>query len=219
MSNPIKVQEEYVKMRIHSVFGKNYEGEPICANPSQPVDLNTVTGNSYLSAEDMRLEVMCAEVQEDVACAEQHYLKLIREKLGDTGPEWTQADDILAMDAHATFGRKIEDQAKTLPRANVAIVSPIALTILQSSRHAHFYRNVGEEPKTIGSLQTVGHLGALKVVVNCYAEDSYPVLIGYVPVDHMKRKANYLYRKLYLHEGFDEGWTQVRVNVGSLTFY
>lgn len=209
-----RIHERVVAERKHALFGKNYHGESICANYSPLSDLAKVKGDNFFSAEDMRLEIIAAEIQEDAACHEQRFLQLIRDKLAGTGPEWCQEFAPTPRDGHMAFGVLIQAQARALPKANVMIVSPTALTILQVA--STFER--ADDDTSIVQMKPIGRLGDLQIIVDVYGHDSLPVLIGYIPDDPAERKASYAFRKLYLHEGFDEGWTQVRVNTDRLSF-
>ena len=63
---------------------------------------------------------------------------------------------------------------------NWAVVSPIALTVLQSATTSAFARTTEGTFEAPTNTKFVGTLnGSMKVYVNGYANDSVPVLVGY----------------------------------------
>lgn len=139
---------------------------------------------------DIEAEIMAALAQEIVAEIDQEILQFLVALPGS--PTLTFAMDnvtgtpTFVGDVHAALAILINRQANLIAArtrrgaGNWAVVSPTALTILQSATTSAFARTtegVFEAPTNTKFVGTLNN--AMRVYVNQYASDSTPVLIGY----------------------------------------
>jgi hypothetical protein len=141
---------------------------------------------------DIEAEIMAALAQEITAEIDQEILS----SLGTlaTGNGNTQSFDQSAVsgtatfvgDEHAALAVLINKVSNTIAQrtrrgaGNWAVVSPQALTILQSATTSAFARTTEGTFEAPTNTKFVGTLnGAMKVYVNTYASDSANVLVGY----------------------------------------
>jgi len=139
---------------------------------------------------DVEAEIMAALAQEITAEIDQEVLGSLR-TLGGTAVEtYNQAavsgTATFVGDEHAALAVQINRASNLIAQrtrrgaGNWAVVSPFALTILQSATTSAFARTTEGTFEAPTNTKMVGTLNnAMKVYVNTYAADSAPVLIGY----------------------------------------
>ena len=140
---------------------------------------------------DIEAEIMAALAQEITAEIDQ---EIIGSLLTLAGSGNTQAFDQAAVsgtatfvgDEHAALAILINRVANTIAQrtrrgaGNYAVVSPTALTVLQSATTSAFARSTEGTFEAPSNTKFVGTLNsAMRVYVNAYAADSAKVLIGY----------------------------------------
>ena len=140
---------------------------------------------------DIEAEIMAALAQEITAEIDQ---EIIGSLLSLAGSGNTQAFDQAAVsgtatfvgDEHAALAILINRVANTIAQrtrrgaGNYAVVSPTALTVLQSATTSAFARSTEGTFEAPSNTKFVGTLNsAMRVYVNAYAADSAKVLIGY----------------------------------------
>jgi hypothetical protein len=140
---------------------------------------------------DIEAEIMAALAQEITAEIDQ---EIIGSLLTLAGSGNTQAFDQSAVsgtatfvgDEHAALAILINRVANTIAQrtrrgaGNWAVVSPTALTILQSATTSAFARSTEGTFEAPSNTKFVGTLNsAMRVYVNAYAQDNTSILIGY----------------------------------------
>jgi len=139
---------------------------------------------------DIEAEIMAALAQEITAEIDQEILASLASLAGSAVESYDQnavsGTATFVGDEHAALAVQINRVSNLIAQrtrrgaGNWAVVSPFALTILQSATTSAFARTtegVFEAPtntKFVGTLN-----GAMKIYVNTYATDSTDVLIGY----------------------------------------
>jgi hypothetical protein len=139
---------------------------------------------------DIEAEVMAALAQEITAEIDQEILASLRNLAGTASQAYDQAGvsgtATFVGDEHAALAVMINKVANDIAArtrrgaGNYAVVSPFALTILQSATTSAFARTTEGTFEAPTNTKMVGTLnGAMKVYVDAYASDSTDVLIGY----------------------------------------
>ena len=139
---------------------------------------------------DVEAEIMAALAQEITAEIDQEVLASLSTLAGTAGSTYNQATvsgtATFVGDEHAALAVLINREANKIAQrtrrgaGNWAVVSPFALTILQSATTSAFARTTEGTFEAPTNTKMVGTLNnAMKVYVNTYASDSAPVLIGY----------------------------------------
>ena len=139
---------------------------------------------------DVEAEIMAALAQEITAEIDQEVLASLSTLAGTAGSTYNQATvsgtATFVGDEHAALAVLINREANKIAQrtrrgaGNWAVVSPFALTILQSATTSAFARTTEGTFEAPTNTKMVGTLNnAMKVYVNTYAADSAPVLIGY----------------------------------------
>ena len=139
---------------------------------------------------DIEAEIMAALAQEITAEIDQEILTSLR-TLAGTASETYDQSAVSGMatfvgDEHAALAVQINRVSNLIAQrtrrgaGNWAVVSPFALTILQSATTSAFARTTEGTFEAPTNTKMVGTLNnAMKIYVNTYANDSTPVLIGY----------------------------------------
>ena len=139
---------------------------------------------------DVEAEIMAALAQEITAEIDQEVLNSLN-TLGGTAVETYDQSAVSGTatfvgDEHAALAVQINRAANLIAQrtrrgaGNWAVVSPFALTILQSATTSAFARTTEGTFEAPTNTKMVGTLNnAMKVYVNTYAADNSPVLIGY----------------------------------------
>ena len=138
---------------------------------------------------DVEAEIMAALAQEITAEIDQEVLASLR-GLAGTYETYNQAavsgTATFVGDEHAALAVQINRVANLIAQrtrrgaGNWAVVSPFALTILQSATTSAFARTTEGTFEAPTNTKMVGTLNnAMKVYVDSYASDSTPVLVGY----------------------------------------
>jgi hypothetical protein len=138
---------------------------------------------------DVEAEIMAALAQEITAEIDQEILASLR-SLAATEEAYNQAavsgTATFVGDEHAALAVLINRVANKIAQrtrrgaGNWAVVSPYALTILQSATTSAFARTTEGSFEAPTNTKLVGTLNnAMKVYVDSYAADTKPVLIGY----------------------------------------
>ena len=138
---------------------------------------------------DVEAEIMAALAQEITAEIDQEVLTSLR-ALAGTVETYDQAavsgTATFVGDEHAALAVQINRTANLIAQrtrrgaGNFAVVSPFALTILQSATTSAFARTTEGTFEAPTNTKMVGTLNnAMKVYVDSYASDSTPVLVGY----------------------------------------
>ena len=139
---------------------------------------------------DIEAEIMAALAQEITAEIDQEILASLSTLAGSALQTYDQASvsgtATFVGDEHAALAVQINRVANIIAQrtrrgaGNWAVVSPFALTILQSATTSAFARTTEGTFEAPTNTKFVGTLnGAMKVYVNSYASDSSAVLIGY----------------------------------------
>ena len=138
---------------------------------------------------DVEAEIMAALAQEITAEIDQEILASLR-SLATTGETYNQAavsgTATFVGDEHAALAVQINRVANLIAQrtrrgaGNFAVVSPFALTILQSATTSAFARTTEGSFEAPTNTKFVGTLNnAMRVYVDSYAGDSTKVLVGY----------------------------------------
>ena len=138
---------------------------------------------------DVEAEIMAALAQEITAEIDQEIL-LSLSTLATTEATYNQATvsgtATFVGDEHAALAVLINRVANLIAQrtrrgaGNWAVVSPAALTVLQSATTSAFARTTEGTFEAPTNTKFVGTLnGAMRIYVNSYANDSAPVLVGY----------------------------------------
>jgi hypothetical protein len=138
---------------------------------------------------DVEAEIMAALAQEITVEIDQEILGSLRNLANSVGTYDQRAVSGTATfvgDEHAALAVVINRGANLIAQrtrrgaANWAVVSPAALTVLQSATTSAFARTTEGTFEAPTNTKFVGTLnGAMKVYVDSYASDNTPVLIGY----------------------------------------
>ena len=139
---------------------------------------------------DIEAEIMAALAQEITAEIDQEILASLRTLAGNAQEAYDQAavsgTATFVGDEHAALAVQINKVANNIAArtrrgaGNYAVVSPYALTILQSATTSAFARTTEGTFEAPTNTKMVGTLnGAMKVYVDAYAADSTDVLVGY----------------------------------------
>ena len=139
---------------------------------------------------DVEAEIMAALAQEITAEIDQEVLASLTTLAGTAGQTYDQAavsgTATFVGDEHAALAVQINRVSNQIAQrtrrgaGNWAVVSPFALTILQSATTSAFARTTEGTFEAPTNTKMVGTLNnAMKVYVNTYAADDAPVLIGY----------------------------------------
>jgi len=139
---------------------------------------------------DIEAEIMAALAQEITAEIDQEVLASLRTLAGTASQTYDQAavsgTATFVGDEHAALAVQINRVANLIAQrtrrgaGNYAVVSPFALTILQSATTSAFARTTEGTFEAPTNTKFVGTLNsAMKVYVDSYASDSTAVLIGY----------------------------------------
>ena len=139
---------------------------------------------------DVEAEIMAALAQEITAEIDQEILRSLRTLAGSASETYNQAavsgTATYVGDEHAALAVLINRQANKIAQrtrrgaGNYAVVSPFALTILQSATTSAFARTTEGSFEAPTNTKFVGTLNnAMKVYVDTYAGDGTAVLVGY----------------------------------------
>ena len=139
---------------------------------------------------DVEAEIMAALAQEITAEIDQEVLGSLQTLSGAAAQTYDQAavsgTATFVGDEHAALAVQINRVSNLIAQrtrrgaGNWAVVSPFALTILQSATTSAFARTTEGTFEAPTNTKMVGTLNnAMKVYVNTYAADDAPVLIGY----------------------------------------
>ena len=139
---------------------------------------------------DVEAEIMAALAQEITAEIDQEVLNSLTTLSGGPAQTYDQAavsgTATFVGDEHAALAVQINRVSNLIAQrtrrgaGNWAVVSPFALTILQSATTSAFARTTEGTFEAPTNTKMVGTLNnAMKVYVNTYSADSAPVLIGY----------------------------------------
>jgi hypothetical protein len=139
---------------------------------------------------DIEAEIMAALAQEITAEIDQEVLGSLRTLAGTAVETYNQAavsgTATFVGDEHAALAVQINRVANLIAQrtrrgaGNYAVVSPFALTILQSATTSAFARTTEGTFEAPTNTKFVGTLNsAMKVYVDAYATDNTDVLIGY----------------------------------------
>ena len=139
---------------------------------------------------DIEAEIMAALAQEITAEIDQEVLRSLTTLSGTAVLTYDQAavsgTATFVGDEHAALAVQINRASNLIAQrtrrgaGNFAVVSPFALTILQSATTSAFARTTEGTFEAPTNTKFVGTLNsAMKVYVNGYGADSAPVLIGY----------------------------------------
>jgi hypothetical protein len=139
---------------------------------------------------DIEAEIMAALAQEITAEIDQEIIGSLRTLAGTASETFDQAavsgTATFVGDEHAALAiliNRVANQIATRTRrgsGNYAVVSPTALTILQSATTSAFARSTEGTFESPTNTKFVGTLNsAMRVYVDAYASDSTAVLVGY----------------------------------------
>jgi len=139
---------------------------------------------------DVEAEIMAALAQEITAEIDQEVLNSLATLAGTAAETYDQAavsgTATFVGDEHAALAVQINRVSNLIAQrtrrgaGNWAVVSPFALTILQSATTSAFARTTEGTFEAPTNTKMVGTLNnAMKVYVNTYSSDAAPVLIGY----------------------------------------
>ena len=154
---------------------------------------------------DVEAEIMAALAQEITAEIDQELLNSLRTLAGAATHTFAQDGSVtftgtqtFVGDQHAVLAIQINDVANRIAQrtrrgaGNFVVVSPTALTILQSATTSAFARTTEGTFEAPTNTKFVGTLNSsVRVYVNHYAGDDAPVLIGYKGANEMDAPAFY----------------------------
>ena len=139
---------------------------------------------------DVEAEIMAALAQEITAEIDQEILRSLRTLAGSASETYNQAavsgTATYVGDEHAALAVLINRQANKIAQrtrrgaGNFAVVSPFALTVLQSATTSAFARTTEGAFEAPTNTKMVGTLNnAMRIYVDTYAADDTDVLVGY----------------------------------------
>ena len=139
---------------------------------------------------DIEAEIMAALAQEITAEIDQEIIASLISLAGTPTQTYDQAQvsgtATFVGDEHAALAIQINRVANLIAQrtrrgsANYAVVSPLALTILQSATTSAFARTTEGTFEAPTNTKFVGTLNnAMKIYVNSYANDNASILVGY----------------------------------------
>ena len=139
---------------------------------------------------DVEAEIMAALAQEITAEIDQEVIQSLRTLAGTASEAFDQSavsgTATFVGDEHAALAvliNRVANQIATRTRrgaGNYAVVSPTALTVLQSASTSAFARSTEGTFEAPTNTKFVGTLnGAMRVYVDAYAADATDVLVGY----------------------------------------
>jgi len=139
---------------------------------------------------DVEAEVMAALAQEITAEIDQEIIASLTTLAGTATQTYDQSQvsgtATFVGDEHAALAVQINRVSNLIAQrtrrgaGNYAVVSPFALTILQSATTSAFARTTEGTFEAPTNTKFVGTLnGAMKIYVNSYAQDTASILIGY----------------------------------------
>jgi hypothetical protein len=139
---------------------------------------------------DVEAEIMAALAQEITAEIDQEIIGSLLSLASASGDDYDQGNAsgtaTFVGDEHAALAVLINREANRIAQrtrrgaGNYAVMSPTALTILQSATTSAFARTTEGTFEAPTNTKFVGTLnGAMRVYVNSYASDATPVLVGY----------------------------------------
>ena len=139
---------------------------------------------------DVEAEIMAALAQEITAEIDQEILRSLRTLAGSASETYNQAavsgTATYVGDEHAALAVLINRQANKIAQrtrrgaGNFAVVSPFALTVLQSATTSAFARTTEGAFEAPTNTKMVGTLNnAMRIYVDTYAGDATDVLVGY----------------------------------------
>jgi len=138
---------------------------------------------------DVEAEIMAALAMEITAEIDQEILTSLGNlSTGSASYDQTQATGTPTFvgDEHAALATMMNREANLIAQrtrrgaANWAVVSPAALTVLQSATTSAFARTTEGTFEAPTNTKFVGTLnGTMRIYVNTYANDATPVLLGY----------------------------------------
>ena len=139
---------------------------------------------------DVEAEIMAALAQEITAEIDQEIINSLRDLAGTAEVTFDQAavsgTATFVGDEHAALAVLINREANKIAQrtrrgaGNFAVVSPLALTILQSATTSAFARTTEGAFEAPTNQKFVGTLNsAMKIYVDTYASDTTDVLVGY----------------------------------------
>jgi hypothetical protein len=139
---------------------------------------------------DVEAEIMAALAQEITAEIDQEIINSLTSLATAAGDNFDQSSTTgtptFIGDKHAALAVLINREANRIAQrtrrgaGNYAVMSPAALTVLQSATTSAFARTTEGTFEAPTNTKMVGTLnGAMRIYVNSYASDSAPVLVGY----------------------------------------
>jgi hypothetical protein len=154
---------------------------------------------------DVEAEIMAALAQEITAEIDQELLNSLRTLAGTAVHTFAQDGSItftgtatFVGDQHAALAILINDVANRIAQrtrrgaGNFVVVSPTALTILQSATTSAFARTTEGTFEAPTNTKFAGTLNSsVKVYVDSYASDTTPILVGYKGPNEMDAAAFY----------------------------
>ena len=152
---------------------------------------------------DVEAEIMAALAQEITAEIDQEILGKLRTLAGAPVHTFDQTGSFTGTptyvgDQHAVLAIQINDVANKIAQrtrrgaGNFAVVSPTALTVLQSATTSAFARTTEGTFEAPTNTKFVGTLNSsVKIYVDSYADASTPILIGYKGPNEMDAAAFY----------------------------
>jgi hypothetical protein len=186
----------------------------ILETPAHTVDAGLDTGIDIIE------EIVSALKEEATIEAEQSFIEQIIQKA-----QVLDTFDCSKVGVNATFVGELHNHLSELilkyarPFDNTVIVSPVALTILQSSTNRGFIRSEYIGNSKINIVKFVGMVGNLKIMVNPYANMKELVLIGFISENEEERDAALLYDFVFgIKKTAGEGWNAIGINADTLTF-
>lgn len=183
--------------------------------------------------EHLEAEVHAALLSEAMAEVTQDWLAKVRQRAPvlttfDQGKVKDQA--VFVGDLHAALPVMMHRIARDDPWANTAIMSPTALTIMQSATVSGFERRASDDkdppftfgPKLVGYLPVVDDR-KLRILVDEYGQQDAPVLIGHVAVLPEERNAQIVRTGIKDVDfgscaGTYEGWNAIGIEARTLSF-
>lgn len=144
----------------------------------------TYSIDEEMKAQGFEAEVIAAVMSETVATIEHHWIEEVRDRAVRVGM-YDEQHEMEAVVRDDLLSKKIQAAGEG---ANVAILSPTALTITMNTKVTSPLFEWRDDNNVQFGMKQVGVIGHLKILCNQYARDIDPILIGHVPEAPEDRK-------------------------------
>lgn len=169
---------------------------------------------------DVLSEIISSISQEFIIETELYFLGKAKQKatlVGTYDQNTIELDATFVGQLHSVLNDMIIKESRSTD--NTLIVSPMALTIMQSAFDNNFVRTTTEVGVSYVGVKKAGTIKHLNVYVNPYADPSTPVLIGYIPEKEEERELAFLLGHVYGEKpNIGENWLKIDIVGDNVTF-